>query len=107
MINSQMVFWNFSVSKVLKILNTSLQGLSEEEAHKRLRFYGPNLLRPKKKRGTLTLLFSQFKSPIILILVFAAAVSFFVEDRVDAIIILLIIAISALLSFWQEKGANR
>ena len=47
----------------------------------------------------------QFKSSIILLLLFATGLSFFLHDRVDAIIILTIVLISGILGFWQEKGA--
>jgi len=59
-----------------------------------------------KNNSTLNLLLSQFKSPIIIILFFAIALSFFLHDTVDAIIILAIVLISGLLGFWQEHGAN-
>lgn len=51
------------------------------------------------------LLLSQFKSPIILILIFAALLSLFLRDAVDTVIILAIVFISGLLGFWQERGA--
>lgn len=52
------------------------------------------------------LLLNQFKSPIILILIFAAVLSIFLKDAADAIIILTIVFISGLLGFWQERGAS-
>lgn len=54
---------------------------------------------------SLKILLSQFKSPITLILLFAAVVSFFLHDPTDTVIIVTIILISSLLGFWQEKGA--
>ena len=48
---------------------------------------------------------AQFKSPLILILFFAAGLSFFLHDPVDASIILAIVLASGLLGFWQERGA--
>ena len=53
----------------------------------------------------LLLLLSQFKSPIILILIFSAGLSLFLKDTVDAVIILAIVLVSGLLGFWQERGA--
>jgi Mg2+-importing ATPase len=79
--------------------------LTQDEAEKRLTKYGSNLLKPKKNSGTLTLLITQFKSPLIIILIFAGGLSFFLGDSVNAIIILTIILISSLLGFWQERGA--
>jgi P-type Mg2+ transporter len=48
---------------------------------------------------------AQFKSPLILILFFAAGLSCFLHDPVDASIILAIVLASGLLGFWQERGA--
>jgi P-type Mg2+ transporter len=79
--------------------------LTEDEAEKRLAQYGANLPKPTKKSGALTLLLTQFKSPLILILIFAGALSFFLGDSINAAIILTIILISSLLGFWQERGA--
>jgi P-type Mg2+ transporter len=79
--------------------------LTEAEAEKRLAKYGSNILKPKKKSDSLTLLLTQFKSPLILILIFAGGLSFFLGDSLNAIIILTIILISSLLGFWQERGA--
>jgi uncharacterized membrane protein YhiD involved in acid resistance len=48
--------------------------LTDDEAEKRLAKYGSNLLKPKKRSDTLTLLLTQFKSPLVLILIFAGGV---------------------------------
>jgi len=99
-------FWGVSVSDMLKKLETVKEGLTGDEAKKRLALYGSNLLKPKKRRDVLTLLISQFKSPIILILLFATGLSFFLRDPVDALIILSIVLVSGLLGFWQEHSAT-
>jgi Mg2+-importing ATPase len=98
-------FWSIPASELLRQLDTTEHGLSEEEAEKRLLTHGPNALRPKKKTDTLTIFLFQFKSPIILILLCAAVLSFFLGDSTDALIISGIVLISGLLSFWQERGA--
>jgi len=98
-------FWSRSPEEVLSRLGSSPQGLSSGEARARLREEGPNLLEPSRQKGILSLLLNQFRSPIILILAFAASVSFFLHDPTDGIIILSIILVSGLLGFWQEKGA--
>ena len=64
-----------------------------------------NILRPKKSSNALKILLSQFKSPITLILLFAAGLAFFLHETMDTIIITTIILISSLLGFWQEKGS--
>ncbi|HYA91203.1 MAG TPA: magnesium-translocating P-type ATPase [Thermodesulfobacteriota bacterium] len=98
-------FWSATAAEILKELQTTPQGLSEEEVQERLARRGSNLLKPKKRTDDLTLLLSQFKSPIILILLFAVGISILLHDSADALIILIIVLVSGLLGFWQERGA--
>jgi len=99
-------FWSIPVEDMLQKLETVKEGLSNNEAQKRLSLYGSNLLKPQKRSDVLTLLVSQFKSPIILILLFATVLSFFLHDPIDALIILIIVLVSGLLGFWQEHSAS-
>ena len=99
-------FWGLEASEVLARLGTSPRGLSAIEANVRLREHGPNRIKPRARTNTLALLAAQFKSPITLILIFAAILSSLTGDRTDAFIILGIILASGLLGFWQEKGAS-
>jgi Mg2+-importing ATPase len=73
--HSQTQFWSVSSLELLHQLQTTPQGLMSDEVQRLLLRYGSNLLKPKKKSDALTLLFAQFKSPIILILIFAAGLS--------------------------------
>jgi Mg2+-importing ATPase len=98
-------FWSIPIAELLQQLQTTSQGLTNDEARQRFLRYGANLLKPKKRSNTLTLLLSQFKSPLILILIFAVGLSFFLRDPVNAGIILTIVLVSGLLGFWQERGA--
>jgi P-type Mg2+ transporter len=98
-------FWSLSPQDALARLGTAPQGLSTASARERLQTYGPNLLKPQKQATTLGLFLAQFKTPIILILIFAAILSYFLGDAPTAIIILVIVFISGVLGFWQERGA--
>ncbi|MCL5999021.1 MAG: magnesium-translocating P-type ATPase [Chloroflexi bacterium] len=91
---------------MLQQLQTAQEGLTGDEARQRLARYGANRLKPQKRSDTLTLLVAQFKSPIILILFFATGLSFFLQDPVQASIILTIVLVSGLLGFWQERSAT-
>ncbi len=82
------------------------QGLTTEHARQRLERFGAKRLEPRKRTDRLTLFLRQFKSPIVLILVFAATLSYFLDDPADALIILAIILVSAALGFWQEYCAT-
>ena len=86
-------FWSATAAEILKRLQTTPQGLAEGEAQERLARHGSNLLKPKRKTDALTLLLSQFKSPIILILLFAVGLSFMLHDSADALIILIIVLV--------------
>lgn len=99
-------FWSKEIDEVLQTLNTSTDGLSSAEAQSTLRSVGLNRIESKKKVTPLGLFLNQFKSPIVLILVFATLISAFLQDWTDALIILLIVLGSALLSFYQEYNAN-
>ncbi len=81
-------------------------GLTTAEAAQRLRQDGPNALGGEGHRGPLAVLISQFASPLVLILVAASLVSIAVGDRVEAGIILAIVAMSALLGFVQEARSE-
>jgi Mg2+-importing ATPase len=98
-------YWSLPPEELLGKLNSTLNGLSEEEAQERIRLLGENAIKSQKKSNIFMLLLGQFKSPIILILILAAILSFFLRDPADASIILSIVFISGLLGFWQEKGA--
>lgn len=87
------------------MLDARETGLDEKEAQKRLKQYGANLLKPRKKSYSILLLLAQFNSPIILLLVFAAGLSFYLHQVTGASIILIIVFISGLLGFWQERRA--
>ncbi len=100
-------FWSLTAAELEERLQTSREGLTEEEARRRLERFGANILKPRRHAGAFRLLLSQYKSPIILLLLFACLLSFALQDHLDASIILAIILASGLLSFWQEYGANQ
>jgi Mg2+-importing ATPase len=104
---SDYAFWSLPVDEVFRDLQASPQGLSREEARRRLEENGANRLKLSRRSTFLSLFLVQFKSPIILILIAAAILSFALHDPADALIILAIVFISGLLGFWQERGANR
>ncbi|HZD13075.1 MAG TPA: magnesium-translocating P-type ATPase, partial [Candidatus Binatus sp.] len=102
---SQQSLCSIPTSEIFQRLQTSPNGLTDDEARIRLKEYGSNILKPKKRSDAATLLLAQYKSPIILILIFAGGLSLFLGDSLNAVIILVIILVSSLLGFWQERGA--
>ncbi|HLC65082.1 MAG TPA: calcium-translocating P-type ATPase, SERCA-type [Candidatus Nanoarchaeia archaeon] len=95
------------VKDVLKSLKSSLNGLSQEEAEKRLKEYGLNEIREAKKVSPFEIFLRQFRSIVIWILIAAVIISAFLEEYVDAIVILVILVLIAVLGFVQEYRAER
>lgn len=98
-------YWNLPAEKLYEELGSHPEGLTHSEAVRRLKQYGPNSLKPPGREKGIFLFFSQFNSPLIWLLIGAAALSFLLRDRPDAIIICLIIFLSGLLGYFQERGA--
>jgi P-type Mg2+ transporter len=90
---------------VFRLLGTSANGLTKDQAHERFARFGANRLRSKERATGPMLLLRQFTSPIILILIGAAVLSTFLQAVTDAAIILSIVIASGLLGFWQEHRA--
>ncbi|SFE81473.1 magnesium-translocating P-type ATPase [Thermoflexibacter ruber] len=99
-------FWSFSLEEAFTQVQSKAEGLSSAEAKNRLRQFGKNSIKESQRASTFLLLINQFKSPISLLLIFAAILSFLLNDPTDAVIIFIIILLSGLLSFWQEKRAS-
>src|SRR6201988_2315287 len=105
-LNNTDAYWNKSVEDNLKNLQTTTDGLSSEDAASRLETHGFNLTAEPSNYSGFTLFLKQFKSPITLLLLGAAILSLFLGGPTDAIIIFIIVGISSLLGFWQEKSAG-
>lgn len=99
-------FWSIPEEALVRSLSSTTSGLTSDQAADRIERYGANRLDARKSDSWWKLLLRQFKSPIILILIAAAILSLFLQDPIDAIIILLIVVVSGLLGFWQEYGAT-
>ncbi len=93
--------------EVLKRLSTTESGLSEEEAARRLIKFGPNKLKEVKKKTIFTLFAEQFKSFLIVILIFATIASILVGDYTEGLVILAIVIISASLGVLQNYRAEK
>lgn len=98
--------WSLSSEELFTATTTSAEGLSSDEAGRRLVQFGRNTLQSKKKSSAFGLFLNQFRSPIILILLFATALSAVLQDWADALIIFVIVVGSAVLSFVQEYNAS-
>ncbi len=100
-------YWALPAEELLTELHTAADGMSSAEASTRLRLNGPNAIGSKSGISAISVFARQFRSPLVLILVFAAIVSAFVGEGSEAVIIGIIVLASCLLSFTQEYGASR
>lgn len=105
---------SISIEESLKKLETEAnQGLSTKEIQRRQQLYGKNILEAKKGKSLIRKFFAQFADFMILVLICAAAISFFVSyldgkpDFVDPAIILMIIILNAFLGVLQESKAEK
>ncbi len=99
-------YWSRDAGDVSAALGSSPRGLTAVQAAERLAVVGPNSVEDAQRLGPLRLLWRQFESPLVLILIFAAAVSLSLSQWVDAGIILAIVVGSTLLGFYQEYRAS-
>ena len=96
-----------STDEALKETNSSKEGLSADEAQRRLAEYGPNELIAKKKTPAIIFFLRQFKDIMILVLVAAAIISAFIGEVTDTIVIVVIILVNAVIGFVQEYRAEK
>src|SRR5687768_9050160 len=95
------------IEKILQELKTDPNGLSADDAARRLQEYGPNELAEKKKKPAWLMFLLQFKDLMIIILMAAAIVSGVVGDLKDAFVILVIVLLNAIVGFVQEYRAEK
>jgi Mg2+-importing ATPase len=99
-------YWSLPAAELLHRLEVTPEGLGDAGAGERLAQYGRNLLRADGSLTMARVVLGQFRSPLVLILVFAAGVSLIVRDWLDALIILAIVCGSAGLGAVQEYRAS-
>lgn len=95
------------VKKVLKLFNSSLNGLTEKDAKHRLKEYGLNELPKEKQKSIFQVFLTSINDPIIYVLIVAAILSFIVNEVLDAVTIIFIILVDAVVSTIQEVKAEK
>ena len=100
--------WAEPAAALVAALDTEVErGLTDAEAERRLRLYGPNLLRRIRRRSSWRILWDQFASLIVVLLVVAAAVAFAFDETVEGFAIVAVIVINAAIGFVTERRAVR
>lgn len=94
--------------EVLLTLESNVtDGLSHHEASERLKIYGSNTLPKTKKRSYFAIILHQFLSPLIYLLLAAAAIAFIIGDSRDALVILVVVLLNAIIGAIQEGRAEQ
>ena len=102
-----MTYHQLTSEEVLNNLSTSLKGLSEADAQKRLAQYGPNVIQQERVISPIKIFLSQFNSFIVYILIAAVFISFLLHEYIDSGVIIAILIVNAILGFFQEYRAER
>jgi len=96
-----------SIEETFKNLDSNINGLTSKQAQENLAKYGRNELVEGKKAGPVRLFLGQFMDILILILIIAAVAAYYVGDALDAIVILIVVLINAIVGFVQEYRAEK
>lgn len=97
----------FSVEEILLAFQTDSEaGLSQTETEKRTKEFGSNTYLAQKEKSIWLMMLLQFKSPIVYLLFFAVAVTFYFQNFIEAYAILMVILINALIGFLMELQAR-
>jgi len=97
-----------SEKEVMEELGSNEKGLDKNNVIERLVKYGENRIIKKKNFNSLKLFLNQFKSFLIIVLIIAAILSFFIQhSKIDSIVIIAIVIINAIIGFSQEYKAEK
>lgn len=99
-------YWTFSVAQVLQLLRSNRDGLSQDEVVIRQKEYGHNVIDTKSTVHIGSLLLAQFMNPLAAILICAVAVTLYLGEYIEAIVIGSAVGINAALGFYQEFKAE-
>ncbi len=104
----QAIYWHaLHAEEVVLKVESNADGLSVEEAQRRLKRFGPNALPEASQRSLLAVFVGQFKSPLIYLLLVAAGIALALGHRNDALVIFTVVLLNSLIGSIQEGRAER
>ena len=107
-VNKEHKAWHsIPLGDVFKILETGPNGISSEEARRRLEKYGPNEIAREKRISPIIIFVRQFKSILMIILIIACVISLIIGEIIDSITILAILTACAFVGFFQEYRSEK
>lgn len=101
-----MAYYQEEKETVLKTLNATEQGLSEQEVVNRHETYGYNEIEEGKRKSTLALFLESFKDAMVIVLLIAATVQLILGEYVETIVIVIVLIMNAIISVVQTKKAE-
>jgi len=99
-------FWQLGEGQLYSLFRSSARGITDAEASARRKEKGLNEIPEEDRKTAFSIFVSQLKSPLFYILAFATLVSFYLGDTIEALVVLLILAVNAGLGFYQEYQAE-
>jgi calcium-translocating P-type ATPase len=95
------------INQVMKDIGSSEDGLSTDEAEKRLQNYGANLIQKKKKDNALKLMWRQINNPLIWVLIGSSLVAILLGKITDGLVVMAVVIINTIIGFIQEYRAEK
>jgi Mg2+-importing ATPase len=105
--NQEFLFWNPPLASVQSQVDAGPEGLSQEEARRRIERLGPNTLRARRERALILQFLSRFGNPLVIVLLVASGISAVTGDVASFAIISAIVLMSVTLDFVQEYQAGQ
>jgi cation-transporting ATPase F len=105
---TETLWHSINPQEVRSILKTNVrEGLSGDEAAIRLHNTGPNTITKSARKSRILMFLSQFKNPLVIVLLGASAVTFALRDFIDTSVILAVVIVNAIIGFVQEEKAEK
>lgn len=99
-------FWAMKIEEVFGVLESNPDGLAEKEVITRTGVFGKNEISYRDPLGWARIVLNQFRSPLILILVAAGALTLFLREWTNAVVIAAAVLVNTALGFYQENKAE-
>ncbi len=103
---TETLLWNRPVTELIVELDTSPEGISSQEAERRLVLYGPNDVTADKRKPSWVRFLQRFRNPLVIILLVASAISAATGDVASFAIVVVIVMLSVVMDFIQETRAQ-
>lgn len=100
------IYWSVPENTLTEVLETTPEGLTQEEAKKRLSIYGQNTFTAKNTNTPLRIIMSQIFNPLICILIFAGALTWYLQELIETIVIFGAVLINIAFGAYQEFKAE-